>query len=83
MRKRIHVNQHIIRRNQLDGRDDPPITVKTYQANIKAHRVAVEGASELVYRPHKPLACGARLWLETDSRVVAYDASAGTVTELP
>jgi hypothetical protein len=82
MRKRIHVNQHVIRANRRSGRNDAPISVKTYNANVKAHRVTVDGPSVVVYSPDKPLACGARLWVETESRVVAFDEVARTETEL-
>jgi hypothetical protein len=80
--KRIHVNQHVIRRNRRTGASDAPIRVKTYSNNVGAHRVMIAGPSELVYAPDRPLACGARLWVETRVRVVAYDAESGAVTEL-
>jgi hypothetical protein len=67
MLKRIHVNMHVIRRNRRDGRRDPPLSVKTSRANLKAQRVAIQGPSQLVYSPDRPLACGARVWIETDA----------------
>lgn len=72
MIKRIHVNQHIIKRNKTHDEDAPPLTVKTYKDNTLAHRVEIEGPSELVYRPDDPLSCGARVWIETESPVKAY-----------
>ena len=69
MKKRIHINQHVIRANAKNGTNDPVITVKTYKENITAHRVEIEGPSSVVYSPDKPLNCGARVWIETDSRV--------------
>ncbi len=71
MLKRIHVDQHAIKRNQKHGTNDPPISVKTYKSNTKAFEVDMEGPSKLVYRPDKPLSCGARLWIETEGRVIA------------
>ena len=65
MLKRIHVNQHIIRRNAKAGGADPPLTIKTYRENVRAHRVRIEGPADIVYSPDKPLPCGARLWVET------------------
>jgi hypothetical protein len=82
MLKRIHVNQHVIRANRRDGRNDAPITVKTYNTNVRAHRVRIDGPSELVYSPEKPLSCGARLWVQTESPVVAYDDVASMAVEL-
>jgi len=80
--KRIHVNQHIIRSNLRDGTTEAPITIKTYKANIRATRVQIAGPSELVYSPDEPLACGARLWIETTSTVVAYDRD-GAAVDVP
>ena len=31
MKKRIHINQHVIRANAKNGTNDPAITVKTYK----------------------------------------------------
>lgn len=69
--KRIHVNQHAIRRNRKLGTQDPPITIKTSRQNIKAVDVEIDGPSRLVYSPEKPLSCGARLWIETRAEVSA------------
>jgi hypothetical protein len=69
MLKRIHVNQHIIRANRRDNANAPPVTIKTYKANVKGHEVRIDGPSRLVYAPEHPLSCGARLWVETDAPV--------------
>jgi hypothetical protein len=82
MLKRIHVNQHVIRANHRHGSNDAPITIKTYRANVRAHRVTIAGPSELVYSPEHPLPCGARLWVETAARVVAYDEASGAEFEI-
>lgn len=71
MKTIIHVNQHIIRSNKKTGARDPVLTVKTYKYNIKCHAVQVHGASRVVYSPDKPLACGARVWIETLMPVTA------------
>jgi hypothetical protein len=65
----VHVNQHRIRANQKNGTNDPVLTVKTYRSNVYAHEVVIHGPSRLVYRPDRPLSCGARCWLETESLV--------------
>jgi hypothetical protein len=72
MKKRIHINQHVIRANAKNGTNDPAITVKTYRNNYYAHRVEIDGASSVVYSPDKPLNCGARVWIETDAPVMAF-----------
>jgi|TARA_B110000285_G_scaffold120533_1_gene136297 hypothetical protein len=70
MKKKIHVNMHVIRRNQKTGEREPVITVKTYKTNTYAHDVEILGPSKVIYSPDKPLSCGARLWIETDSEVM-------------
>jgi hypothetical protein len=66
----IHVNQHHIRANKKDGGDRPPLTVKTYCNNTKAHEVQLTGPAKVVYHPDDPLPCGARCWVETESPVI-------------
>ena len=70
MKKIIHVNMHVIRKNQKKGERNPTITVKTYKTNTYAHEVDILGPSKVVYSPDKPLSCGARLWIETHSEVI-------------
>jgi hypothetical protein len=69
MKTVIHVNQHAIKRNVKNGTDEPVITVKNYKSNTYAHEVEVKGPSKVVYSPDKPLACGARVWIETEADV--------------
>lgn len=69
MLTRIHVNQHIIRRNQKTGEREPVLTVKQGKSNRYTHSVEILGPSRVVYRPDKPLGCGARVWIETRSDV--------------
>jgi hypothetical protein len=70
MLKRIHVNQHVIRHNTKTGERESPLTVKTSRGNFRADAVRIEGASEVVYSPERPLSCGARVWIETRAPVV-------------
>ena len=64
------MNQHHIRSNWKKGTSLPVITVKTYKENLKGDHVVIMGPSEVIYSPGKPLSCGARVWIETDSRVL-------------
>lgn len=71
---RIHVNQHVIRRNNKVASDDlslhePPITVKQGKINTYCKQVIVNGPCKVVYSPDKPLSCGAKVWIETESGV--------------
>lgn len=67
--KRIHVDQHAIRRNKTAENPDPPISVKTSKGNHKVFEAEVLGPSKLVYSPDKPLDCGAHLWIETKAAI--------------
>jgi hypothetical protein len=67
--KRIHVNQHIIRRNRRESASEPPLTVKVNRQNLRADRVVIDGPAEIVYSPARPLPCGATVWVETRAPV--------------
>jgi hypothetical protein len=69
MKKYIHINQHVIKRNAKTGEREPVITVKTYKNNIYGHEVYVDGPCKIVYSPDKPLSCGAKVWIETQDKV--------------
>tara|TARA_R100000306_G_C4290464_1_gene99800 strand:+ start:299 stop:517 length:219 start_codon:yes stop_codon:yes gene_type:complete len=69
MKKFIHVNQHKIKSNSKHNKNEPVLTVKTYKSNDYGHEVEIDGPCKVVYRPNKPLSCGARLWIETKSEV--------------
>ncbi len=72
MKTFIHVNQAHIRKNIRAVEEDrvPVLTVKTYKTNKYADSVTILGPSKVVYSPDKPLSCGARVWIETESEVV-------------
>jgi len=65
---KIHVNQHNVRAN-AKGADLPVLTVKTYKENTRCNEVLINGPSRVVYSPDKPLSCGAKVWIETESEV--------------
>jgi len=69
MKKRIHINQHVIRNNTKNDKNDPVITVKTSRDNIYCHAVKILGESTVVYSPDKPLSCGAKVWIETTANI--------------
>ena len=66
MKAKIHINRHKIRSNAKNGESVPVITVKTYRSNEYASNVRINGPSEVVYSPHRPLSCGAKVWIEAD-----------------
>ncbi len=69
----IHVNQRVIRANLKTGARDPVLTVKQGKTNRYAHTARIDGPAQVVYRPDKPLSCGARVWVETFSEVFLDD----------
>ena len=69
MKRIIHVNRHHIAANRK-GDSKPVLSVKTYKSNTYGNSVKTSGPVELVYRPDKPLPCGAAVWIETQDPVV-------------
>ena len=69
MKTVIHVNQYILKKNLKSGNRNPPLTIKTYKDNRNAHEVVIDGPCRIVYRPDKPLSCGAVCWVETEANV--------------
>lgn len=69
--KRIHVDQHIIRRNKKAGEKNNVITIQWRGKSYKVKRLDVVGTSQVIYSPDKPLSCGAHVWIETTDEVRA------------
>jgi hypothetical protein len=82
MKTVIHVNQHVIKRNRKLDEDvphEPVLTVKTYKQNRYAHTAVIRDAqgaevARVVYRPDRPLSCGAHCWIETQLDVDVGEA---------
>jgi hypothetical protein len=71
--KRIHVNMHKVRANKKHGTNEPVLTIKEGRTNTYCHEVDILGPSKLVYRPNKPLSCGARVWIETKAEIETHN----------
>ena len=69
MKTIVHVNQQVIARNRRAGTNEPPLIVRTYRGALQAQEIEIMGPSKIVHSPHKPLKCGARVWIETESEV--------------
>ena len=74
MKTIIHVNQHKIKSNRKNNVTEPVLTVKTYKDNRYAMTASIldkegEVCARIVYRPNKPLSCGAHVWIETNNTV--------------
>ena len=63
----ISINGHTIRRNAVNGTDEPPIRIARSRSDKKpryAREITIAGPSRLIYSPAKPImSCGARLVL--------------------
>ena len=74
MKTIIHVNQHIIKSNRKNNTNEPCLTVKTYKDNRYTSDAIIrdetgQEVARVVYRPQKPLSCGAHCWIETKFKV--------------
>jgi hypothetical protein len=70
MLTRIHVRRDLIAADRRDGTISRVFGVETSGKKKRYGRgVIVFGPSKFVYRPDKPLGCGARAWIETKSAV--------------
>ena len=55
----------------------PPLTAKDYKQNRKGYEVNIVSedgsiAARIISSPHKPLACGATVWIETELEVDVF-----------
>ena len=71
MKTIIHVNQHKIKENKKNQTRGPVLTVKTYKSNDYANEaILIKDGVEIgriVYRPDKPISCGAVCWFESEN----------------
>ena len=68
--KRIHVNQHVIRKNKKHNQTQNVITIQWRGKSYPVKTAEITGPSRVVYSPHKPLSCGAHVWVETKEKVI-------------
>lgn len=74
MKTVIHVNQHNIKHNRKHQDKKKVLTIKTYKSNTYADEAIIldddgEEVAKVVYRPEKPLSCGATVWIETQNEI--------------
>jgi hypothetical protein len=64
---RIKVNRPNIKANEKKPKSEriPVISVMKRQENRYGYEAELTGPSRIVYRPERPLSCGATLWIET------------------
>ena len=68
MKRIVHINQHVIKKNAKTGERNPVITCKTYKDNIYGYEADFTNG-KVIYSPDKPLSCGAKVWIETTDPV--------------
>jgi hypothetical protein len=75
----IVINRHRVAANKKHGTDEPVIRVSRgrHGKPSYARELELEGPSRIVYDPAKPLPCGARVWIETGSRVWGDEGELG------
>ena len=75
--KRIHVNQHVIRRNiknKDESAHEPCIGVEVAGEHKEYyHRIKIDGPCEIITSINKPLRCGARVWIETEAEIIPIE----------
>jgi hypothetical protein len=67
----LHIHRQRIAQNiKLPaGSEQPPIIIRNGRKRQYANTVDIAGPCRIVYSPHKPLSCGARVWIETEAPV--------------
>ena len=68
-KKFIHINRNIIQQNAKNGTNKPVCRVQEGKKIEYCMEVNILGPSKMVYRPDKPLKCGAKLWIETEAEL--------------
>jgi excisionase family DNA binding protein len=76
----IHINRQEIARNHKENKFKPVITVKKGKSNTYGHEVEVTGPCRIVYSRDQTL-FGARVWIETFSKVEVYRSDVMLVKE--
>jgi hypothetical protein len=71
----LHIHRQRIAQNIKlpSSAAQPPIIIRQGRKRQYANTVEITGPCRIVYSPHKPLSCGARVWIETNSDVVGIN----------
>ena len=65
----IHINRNIIQANSKHNKSEPVVRVEQNGVITYCMEVDIRGPSRMIYSPHKPRKCGAKLWIETQAEV--------------
>lgn len=70
---RIHVRRDIIAGDRKHNKFSKALAVETTGMRKRyGRRITVKGPCTFIYRPEKPLSCGARAWCETTAEVIVH-----------
>lgn len=69
--KRLHVNQNLLRK-AVAGKDVCPYIVQYKGKAYPCKSADINGRMSAVNSIHKPLSCGARLFLQTTDEVILH-----------
>lgn len=62
----IHVNKPQIDRNRKQNISEPVITIRRGDRSSRCHLAEIQGKCRVIYQPHNPLPCGAKVWIEVN-----------------
>ena len=72
MKKKIHINQHKIRRNAKTGEREPVITVTTFHCGRArsgcCNEIIIDSPCKVIYSPDKP--SGWEVCIETEGNII-------------
>lgn len=71
----IHINKNVIQHNAKYGKNLPVCRVQQGNKSRYCKEVHINGPSKMVYNPDRPLKCGAKLWIETESSIDLIEES--------
>ncbi len=69
----IHINSNIIKANTKHDKNDPPISIRRTKSGKVLHRchdLNITVPTRIQYYRHKPLPCGAKVWIEIHNREI-------------
>jgi hypothetical protein len=66
----IHINQLNKRQNENQGLQKPVIVIQRGKHTQYCHELEIPGPCKIVYSPHNPKPCGAKIWIEVAPSVV-------------
>ena len=79
-KNQIHINLNRHRKNKKNHNNYsveqlPCITIRNYKGVTYSDSIVIEGDIEFIYRPSKPLSCGAKMWIETKNGNIVYNVT--------